>query len=157
MRAATNTLDQLLIEIARHREDKKLIAFTNGCFDILHAGHVSNFAFCKEHADVLVVGLNSDKSVRQLKGPSRPIINEEDRAFVLAALEDVDYVVIFDDATPLKLIEAIKPDVLLKGADWKNKNIVGQDVVEKSGGKVLFAPLVEGRSTSAIIERICKI
>lgn len=149
------TLDRLLPELARRRSKHEKIAFTNGCFDILHAGHVANFAFCREHADVLVVGLNSDASVRRLgKGDGRPVVEEKDRAEVLQALADVDYVVIFDDDTPLALIQAIKPDVLLKGADWAGKTVVGQDVVEAHGGQVLLVPLVEGRSTTGIIERI---
>jgi len=149
------TLDRLLPELARRRSRHEKIAFTNGCFDILHAGHVANFAFCKEHADVLVVGLNSDASVRRLgKGDGRPVVGEKDRAAVLQALADVDYVVIFDDDTPLALIQAIRPDVLLKGADWSDRTIVGQEVVEANGGRVLLVPLVEGRSTTAIIERI---
>ncbi|HUN81610.1 MAG TPA: D-glycero-beta-D-manno-heptose 1-phosphate adenylyltransferase [Phycisphaerae bacterium] len=151
------TVEQLLPELARRRSRHEKVAFTNGCFDLLHAGHVANFAFCKQHADVLVVGLNTDESVRRLeKGANRPIVDQAGRAAVLAALENVDYVVLFDEDTPLKLIEAIRPEVLLKGADWKDKKVVGQDVVEKNGGKVLLVPLVEGRSTSGIIERIRK-
>ena len=116
---------------------------------------MANFAFCKQHADVLIVGLNSDESVRrQNKGADRPLVTEADRAAILAALENVDYVVLFSEDTTLHLIEAIRPDVLLKGADWKDKKVVGQDVVEKSGGKVILAPLLEGRSTSALVERI---
>lgn len=151
------TLDQLLPELARRRTKHEKIAFTNGCFDILHAGHVSNFAFCKSHADVLVVGLNSDKSVQSLeKGKNRPIVPQEDRAAVLAALADIDYVVIFDETTPQALIERLAPDVLLKGSDWEGKTIAGQEFVEKRGGKVVLAPLLDGRSTSAIIDRIRK-
>ncbi|MBN2562329.1 MAG: bifunctional heptose 7-phosphate kinase/heptose 1-phosphate adenyltransferase [Phycisphaerae bacterium] len=147
--------DQLLPELDRRRGRGETVAFTNGCFDILHAGHVANFAFCKQHADVLVVGLNSDASVkRQAKGAGRPIINQEDRAAVLAALADVDYVIVFDDDTPLALIQAVRPDVLVKGRDWEGKTVVGQECVEESGGKVLLAPLVEGRSTTAILDLI---
>jgi D-beta-D-heptose 7-phosphate kinase/D-beta-D-heptose 1-phosphate adenosyltransferase len=150
------TLDQLLPELTRRRRGRhESVAFTNGCFDLLHAGHVANFSFCKQHADVLVVGLNTDASVkRQAKGVDRPIVNQDDRAAVLAALADVDYVVLFDDDTPGTLIEAIRPDVLVKGQDWEGRTIVGQDSVEKNGGKVLLTPLVEGRSTSAIVDRI---
>ncbi|HKQ48990.1 MAG TPA: D-glycero-beta-D-manno-heptose 1-phosphate adenylyltransferase [Phycisphaerae bacterium] len=149
------TLDHLLPELARRRARHEKIAFTNGCFDLLHAGHVANFAFCKQHADLLVVGLNSDASVRRLgKGDGRPIVAQDDRAAVLAALADVDYVVLFDDDTPAKLIEAVRPDILLKGADWSGKTVAGQEFVEKYGGKVLLAPLLEGRSTTDIIKRI---
>ncbi len=152
------TLEQLLPELARRRAKHESIAFTNGCFDLVHAGHVANFAFCKQHADLLVVGLNSDRSVRSLdKGGNRPVVCQDDRAAVLAALADVDYVVIFDEPTPQKLIEAVRPDVLLKGGDWSGKPIAGQEFVEKSGGKVLFVPLLEGRSTTDLIERIRKM
>jgi len=148
-------LDQLVPELARRRSRHEKIAFTNGCFDLLHAGHVANFAFCKQHADVLVVGLNSDASVKRLsKGSDRPIVAEKDRATVLAALEDVDYVVFFDEDTPQKLIESVQPDVLLKGQDWQGKAVVGQAFVESTGGKVLLVPLLPGRSTTALIERI---
>lgn len=151
------TLDELLPELARRRHRGETVSFTNGCFDILHAGHVANFAFCKQQADLLVVGLNSDASVQsQAKGPGRPIMPEEDRARVLAALQDIDYVVIFDEPTPQMLIEDVLPDVLIKGQDWQGKTVVGQDVVEANGGKVVFAPLVEGRSTTDIIERVLK-
>ncbi len=147
-------LNELLPELNRRRQSEK-VAFTNGCFDLLHAGHVGNFAFCKEHADILVVGLNSDDSVRrQAKGEDRPIVPQDDRAAVLAALANVDYVVLFEEETPLALIEAIVPDVLIKGRDWEGKTVVGQDVVEKNGGKVLLAPLLKGRGTTDIIRRI---
>jgi len=149
------TLDQLLPELSRRRQRREKVAFTNGCFDLLHAGHVANFTFCKKHADILVVGMNSDASVRRLsKGPGRPVVPQDDRAAVLAALADVDYVVIFNEDTPAALIEAIKPDVLVKGRDWEGKTVVGQDVVERGGGQVLLAPLLEGRSTTDIVDRI---
>jgi D-beta-D-heptose 7-phosphate kinase / D-beta-D-heptose 1-phosphate adenosyltransferase len=149
------TLDQLLPELQRRRQRRETVVFTNGCFDLLHRGHVSNLGFCKRQADILVVGLNSDDSVRrQAKGSDRPIMRQDDRAAVLAALADVDYVVMFDEDTPHRVIEAVRPDVLVKGSDWQGKTVVGQDVVERFGGKVVLAPLVEGLSTSAIIERI---
>jgi D-beta-D-heptose 7-phosphate kinase/D-beta-D-heptose 1-phosphate adenosyltransferase len=149
------TLKQLLPELTRRRTCRETIAFTNGCFDIIHAGHVANFGFCKQQAEVLVVGLNSDASARrQSKGADRPIVKQEDRAAVLAGLADVDYVVMFDEDTPETLIEAIRPEILVKGQDWQGKTIVGREVVEQHGGKVLLAPLVEGRSTTAIIDRI---
>jgi len=148
-------VDPLLPELVRRRATGATIAFTNGCFDILHAGHAATFAFCKAHADVLVVGLNSDDSVRrQQKDSNRPIVGQDDRATLLSALSDIDYVVIFDDDTPLSLIEAIKPDVLVKGRDWEDKAVVGRAVVESNGGKVLFVPMVEGLSTTELINRI---
>lgn len=149
------TVEQLLPELTRRKALHEKVAFTNGCFDLVHAGHVANFAFCKQHADILVVGLNSDASVRALeKGDGRPIVGQEDRAAVLAALADVDYVVLFDEPTPQKLIEAVRPDVLLKGADWKGKEVVGQKFVEAAGGKMLLVPMLEGRSTTGLIEKI---
>ncbi|MFQ5430423.1 MAG: PfkB family carbohydrate kinase [Phycisphaerae bacterium] len=149
------SMDQLLPELTRRRTSGEKVAFTNGCFDLIHAGHVATFAFCKEHADILVVGLNSDASVRRLgKGDDRPVVDQDGRAAVLAAMADVDYIVLFDDETPRALIEAIRPDVLVKGQDWEGRPIVGREIVEGCGGRVLLAPLVEGLGTSRIIERI---
>ncbi len=149
------TLEALLPELTRRRSQGDTIAFTNGCFDLLHLGHVRGFAFCRRHADILVVGLNSDASVRRLdKGTDRPFVAQDDRAAVLAALADVDYVVLFDDDTPESLIKAIRPDVLVKGADYADRLIVGRTVVESYGGRVELAPLVEGRGTSNLIRRI---
>jgi D-beta-D-heptose 7-phosphate kinase/D-beta-D-heptose 1-phosphate adenosyltransferase len=128
----------------------KLLVFTNGCFDILHTGHVSYLEFARDQGDALVVGLNSDESVRRNKGPNRPINSEQDRARVLASLRAVDYVVVFDDDEPRPLIEAILPDVLVKGRDWAHY-VSGRDVVEAHGGKVVLADLVEGRSTTSTI------
>lgn len=148
-------LEQLLPELARRRAAGETIAFTNGCFDLIHAGHVATFAHCKAHADLLVLGLNSDASIRRLgKGADRPIVGERDRAAVLSAMADVDYIVLFEEDTPLRLIEAIRPDVLVKGRDWESKTIVGQACVEAHGGRVLLTPMVEGLGTSRIIERI---
>lgn len=130
------------------------VVFTNGCFDILHAGHVTYLHFCKSQGDVVVVGLNSDASVRrQNKAPDRPINSEDDRARVLAALADVDFVTIFDETTPEKLIRALKPDVLVKGEDWKGKQVAGAEFVEVHGGRVAFAPLLAGRSTTKTLEK----
>jgi D-beta-D-heptose 7-phosphate kinase/D-beta-D-heptose 1-phosphate adenosyltransferase len=135
------------------RRKGKKIAFTNGCFDLLHVGHVKLFQFARAHADLLVVGLNSDRSVRELKGPGRPLVGEEDRAHVLAALAAVDHVIVFDEPTPLRMIEAIVPDVLVKAEDYRTKAVVGRSVVEAAGGKVLLAPLVGGVSTTDILRR----
>lgn len=133
-------------------EGRKVV-FTNGCFDILHRGHVTYLEFARAQGDALIVGVNSDASVRRLKGPSRPVHGEDDRAFVLGALRAVDAVVIFADDTPYELISQILPHVLVKGADWAH-NVVGRDVVEAHGGRVVLADMVEGRSTTGTIERI---
>ncbi len=136
------------------RCDKKTVGFTNGCFDILHAGHVSYLKKTKELSDVLILGLNSDNSIRRIKGENRPINSEVDRAVVIAALESVDFVVIFDDDTPQKLIELIKPDILIKGADWKHKKVAGCDFVKRYGGRCEFVEFLNNRSTTNIIDKI---
>ncbi len=129
------------------------VVFTNGVFDILHAGHVTYLAEARALGDVLVLGLNTDASVRRLKGPERPINNENDRATVVAALRAVDHVVLFDDDTPIRVITALLPDVLVKGGDYTRDTIVGADEVEANGGRVVTIPLLEGRSTTNIINR----
>ncbi|MBI5888370.1 MAG: D-glycero-beta-D-manno-heptose 1-phosphate adenylyltransferase [Deltaproteobacteria bacterium] len=136
---------------------KKKVVFTNGCFDIIHAGHVRYLSRAKSLGDILVVGLNSDSSVREIKGEKRPIVPEKERAEVMAALSFVDYVIIFKETTPVKLISAIKPDVLVKGADWAASAIAGADVVKKHGGKIRRITLVKGRSTTNIIKRILEL
>lgn len=133
------------------------VVFTNGCFDILHAGHVDLLARAGQTGDKLVVGLNSDASVRRLgKSPERPVNPQEQRAYVLAHLESTDLVVIFDQDTPLELIEALQPDVLIKGGDWPVDKIVGAEIVTKRGGRVLSLPLLQNFSTTAIIEKLSK-
>jgi len=129
------------------------LAFTNGCFDILHAGHVAYLEFARAQADALIVGLNSDASVRRSKGPSRPVNTERDRAYVLGGLRSVDAIVIFDEDEPRDLIAEILPDVLIKGKDWAHY-VSGRDIVEARGGRVVLADLVEGRSTTATIKKI---
>jgi D-beta-D-heptose 7-phosphate kinase/D-beta-D-heptose 1-phosphate adenosyltransferase len=129
------------------------VVFTNGVFDILHAGHVTYLEEARALGDVLVVGLNSDDSVRRLKGPTRPVNTQEDRARVLGALRCVDHVIVFDDDTPLAVITALIPDVLVKGGDYTRDTVVGADVVEHYGGSVVIIPLLEGRSTTSIIAR----
>jgi rfaE bifunctional protein nucleotidyltransferase chain/domain len=129
------------------------LVFTNGCFDILHPGHVDLLARARALGDGLLVGLNSDASVRRLKGPARPLNPEDQRAFVLAHLASVDFVVLFAEDTPLELITAVRPQVLVKGGDWTKERIVGRDVVEADGGRVLSLPLLPGFSTTAVIER----
>ena len=148
------TMEQLLIELDYHRASGRKIVFTNGCFDLIHLGHVKYFRFAKAQGDLLVVGINTDNSIRRLKGDKRPIICEDDRVSVLEELESIDYLIRFDDDTPADLIKQIRPDVLVKGADYKKEQVVGWDFVESYGGKVALAPLIEGRSTSAVIQRI---
>lgn len=138
------------------RKEGKTIVFTNGCFDILHVGHTRYLNEAKKTGDVFVLGLNSDSSVRALKGENRPINSEADRAYVLASLAAVDYVTIFSEETPLKLIEYLKPDIIVKGGDWKQEDVVGGDVVKKWGGKVLIMPETEGASSTNMIDKIVK-
>ena len=147
-------LDALLSRIATWRAAGQRIAFTNGCFDLLHAGHVTYLEQARKLGDRLVLGLNTDRSVSALKGPSRPVIHEQDRARVLAALEAIDAVILFDEDTPLGLIKAIKPDVLVKGDDYTEDQVVGATEVKSWGGKVALIPVVPGRSTSGIIEKL---
>lgn len=145
------------VEFARecHRRNGKVV-WTNGCFDIFHIGHYEYLLFSKRQGDILIVGLNSDASVRRLKGPDRPITSEGERARILAALDVVDAVVIFDGDTPIEEIKAIRPDVLVKGGDYTEDNVIGADVVKAYGGRVALAPIVEGASTTGIVERILK-
>ncbi|MBU4420064.1 MAG: D-glycero-beta-D-manno-heptose 1-phosphate adenylyltransferase [Proteobacteria bacterium] len=150
-------LKDLLEKLSRFRKQGKKIVFTNGCFDIMHVGHVRYLAAAKAKGEILVVGLNSDKSVNTIKGEKKPIICEDQRAEVLAGLWCVDYVTIFDEADPLKLIQAIKPDVLVKGADWPEEKIIGADFVKNNGGQVVRVPLVPEISTSSIIQKILKM
>jgi D-beta-D-heptose 7-phosphate kinase/D-beta-D-heptose 1-phosphate adenosyltransferase len=144
----------LLTELDRRRKSGQKVAFTNGCFDVLHAGHVQYLAEARRQADCLVVGLNSDASIRRLKGPTRPLNGVEARALVLAGLQDVDYVTIFADSTPLSLIEAVRPDVLVKGSDYRKSEVVGAEFVESLGGRVHLAEIRDGFSTTGLIERM---
>ncbi len=137
-----------------HRSAGETVVFTNGCFDILHPGHVAYLDFARSQGDVLVVGLNSDKSVKMLKGKDRPVLPEIDRACLLGALESVTHIVLFDEDTPANLVEEVRPDVLVKGEDWREKGVVGREFVESYGGRVVLARIVEGHSTSDIIDRI---
>lgn len=141
----------------RKKKNPPKVVFTNGCFDIIHAGHVRYLGKAKSLGDILVVGLNSDSSVRQIKGEKRPIVPEKERAEVMAALSFVDYVVIFKETTPTKLITHIKPDILVKGADWAAKDIAGADIVRKNNGKIKRITLVKGRSTTNIIKMILEL
>lgn len=135
----------------------KKVVFTNGCFDILHKGHVAYLQKAKKLGDVLVVGMNSNASVRRLKGSDRPVNSEKDRAFVLSALGCVDKVVIFSEDTPERLIRALRPDVLVKGGDWKKEDVIGAPFVESYGGKVRILPFVKGFSTTGLLEKIQKL
>jgi len=145
-------------KIARNLKRKgKKIVFTNGCFDILHFGHVKYLEKCKRLGDFLVIGLNSDSSVKKIKGKKRPVTGERERAVVLSSLEAVDFVTLFNETTPENLIKAIAPDVLAKGGDWKIKDIIGGNFVKKNGGRVVSIPFVKGYSSSHIINRIRNI
>ncbi|VEN72975.1 D-glycero-beta-D-manno-heptose 1-phosphate adenylyltransferase [Candidatus Desulfarcum epimagneticum] len=152
------TLDReaLARAVAGLKKQKKRIVFTNGCFDIVHSGHVACLEAARSLGDVLVAGLNSDASVREIKGPERPIVPLEHRSRVMAALACVDFVTAFDEPDPWNLINAVRPDVLVKGGDWAPNAIVGADIMEKTGGKTLSIPLVPGMSTSFIIDKILK-
>jgi D-beta-D-heptose 7-phosphate kinase/D-beta-D-heptose 1-phosphate adenosyltransferase len=149
-------LKDLVQKINALRESGQSIVFTNGCFDILHVGHVRYLAAARAEGDVLVMGLNSDESVRSIKPANRPIVNQDQRAEVLASLECVDYITVFDEPDPLNLIRALKPDVLVKGADWQEEDIIGTDVVRAGGGRVVRVAVVPGISTSQVIHRIAK-
>ncbi len=148
------TVARLTGELERRRSAGHQIVFTNGCFDLLHAGHVRYLSTARSKGDLLVVGMNSDASVRIIKGPKRPIVKEHQRAEVLAGLGCVDYVVIFDEPDPLQLIQALKPHVLVKGGDWPEDEIIGADFVKSTGGSVQRIALVPGASTSDIIQTI---
>jgi D-beta-D-heptose 7-phosphate kinase/D-beta-D-heptose 1-phosphate adenosyltransferase len=146
--------DALLAELQVRCGLGQRVAFTNGCFDVLHAGHVQYLREARAQADLLVVGINHDAGVRALKGPDRPIHSVEARALVLAALEAVDYVVVFEETTPLELIHAIRPDVLVKGADYRHEEVIGAEYVESYGGRVHLAALREGYSTTRLLQRL---
>ena len=146
--------EDLLSRLSQNRLAGKTIVFTNGCFDILHKGHIQYLYDASAFGDFLIVGLNSDASVSRLKGDRRPVQDEESRSSVLASLFFVDYIVLFEEDTPIKLISHIKPDVLIKGGDYRAEEIVGYDVVSNSGGKVIILPFLEGYSTSTIIDKL---
>jgi rfaE bifunctional protein nucleotidyltransferase chain/domain len=143
--------------VAMLRQAQKTIVFTNGVFDLLHPGHVRYLEVARSLGDALILGLNSDVSVRRNKGPARPITPERERAEVLAALSSVDAVVIFDEDTPAAIVEALQPDVLVKGADWPADQIVGREVVEARGGRVVLVPVEQGHSTTSVVERVRRL
>jgi len=148
------TLEQLDAQLAARRGAGQRIVMTNGCFDLLHPGHVASLEAASSHGDCLVVGLNSDKSVHKLKGPGRPIVAERGRATMLAALQCVDYVVLFDDASVAGLVEHILPDVLVKSAQYALEEVVGREAVEAAGGQVVLTPMAEDYSTTQLLEKI---
>ena len=151
------SIESKIISTGRWQELRgqfRKVVFTNGCFDVLHRGHVTYLAQARDLGDCLVVGLNSDTSVKRLKGESRPVNNEKDRAFVLAALSSISYIILFEEDTPKELIERVQPDILVKGGDYQIKNIVGADFVQKNGGQVLTIPFVDGYSSTKTIQAL---
>jgi D-beta-D-heptose 7-phosphate kinase/D-beta-D-heptose 1-phosphate adenosyltransferase len=136
------------------KKEGKSIVFTNGCFDILHRGHVEYLESAKKMGDILIVGVNDDNSVRRIKGDPRPVVEEDDRVLIIAALSSVDFVTLFSEDTPLELIRSLVPDILVKGADWPMDKVIGKDIVEAAGGTVKTIPFISNRSTSAIIQKI---
>jgi len=151
---AVLTLEEIILRFGREKRNGKRVVFTNGCFDLLHPGHIESLETARALGDVLIVGINSDESVHKLKGAGRPVIPAEERAEILASLECVDAVLIFEELTPQKVIAALLPDVLVKGGDWPGNQIVGREEVEGAGGKVVRVDVVEGYSTSEILKRI---
>jgi len=148
------TLHEAILRFGPGKRNGRTVVFTNGCFDLLHPGHIETLEKARRLGDALIVGINSDRSVRAMKGAGRPVVPERERAEVLLALECVDGVVVFDDETPRETIRALLPDVLVKGGDWASDQIVGREEVEAAGGTVVSVPLVAGFSTSAIVEKI---
>ena len=151
------TWEVLQQEVERLRGMGKKIAFTNGCFDILHVGHVRYLREARRTGDCLILALNSDASVRAIKGEQRPLVPEAERAEVVAALECVDYVTLFPETTPLRLIERLRPDILVKGADWREEAVVGREAVLSWGGRVVLSPLVDGVSTTNIVAKVLQV
>ena len=148
------TLGEIKKTVARLKKKKRKIVFTNGCFDILHYGHIKYLEKCKRLGDVLIIGLNSNLSVKKIKGKGRPIMGQKERASILSALEFVDYITIFDEKTPKTLIKEITPGILAKGGNWRKTDIVGRSHVERHGGRVVTIPFVKGYSTTSILARI---
>ena len=150
------TLDELTSIATQARTEGKIVVFTNGCFDLLHRGHVHLLREAKAAGDLLIVAVNSDRSVKAIKGPTRPVTSETDRIELIAAMEMVDYAILFDEPDPYSLIAAIKPSVLAKGGDWSADKIIGAEIVEREGGRVVVIPYIKGYSTTEIIERMRK-
>ncbi len=148
------SLKDLLPELKSLRSDGLSVAFTNGCFDIIHRGHIEYLYKASEMADILIIGMNSDDSVRRLKGPARPLQDQESRSLILASLYFVDFIILFSEDTPYNLISKVEPDVLVKGGDYKAEDIVGYDIVRKKGGQIITIPLTKGYSSSSIIRKL---
>ena len=148
------TLHEAILRFGRPKRNAQRVVFTNGCFDLLHPGHIETLEKARSLGDALIVGVNSDRSVREMKGQGRPITPERERAEVLAALACVDGVVIFDEPTPREIVAALLPDVLVKGGDWASDQIIGREETEAAGGKVVSVPVLTGYSTSAMVEKI---
>ena len=157
MSAGILSLHDAILRFGREKRNGRSVVFTNGCFDLLHPGHIETLEKARGLGDVLIVGVNSDRSVRAVKGAGRPIVPERERVEVLAALECVDAVVIFDEPTPREIVAALLPDILVKGGDWAGDQIVGREEVEAAGGRVVSVPVVAGYSTSAMVEKIRKL
>jgi rfaE bifunctional protein nucleotidyltransferase chain/domain len=150
------SVEELKAVVSGAKTQGKKVVFTNGCFDLLHRGHLHLLREAKKLGDILIVAINNDLSVKKIKGPKRPILPEVDRAELIGALEMVDYVTLFDEADPYRLIKELRPNVLVKGGDWTRERIIGGDVVEKEGGRVVAVPYLEGYSTTQMIERMCR-
>jgi rfaE bifunctional protein nucleotidyltransferase chain/domain len=148
------SLEEIKAIVVEARNKRKKVAFTNGCFDLLHRGHVHVLREARACGDVLIVGINSDESVKQIKGPTRPVLPESDRCELVGAMEMVDFVILFNEPDPYNLIAAIRPDVLVKGGDWNSEKIIGANLVQEAGGRVVVGPYIKGFSTTEIIERI---
>jgi rfaE bifunctional protein nucleotidyltransferase chain/domain len=154
LNSAILTLEQAILRFGREKRNGRRVVFTNGCFDLLHPGHIHTLEQARQLGDVLIVGINSDASVRRLKGSGRPVMAERERAEILAALECVDAVVLFDEPTPREVIARLLPDVLVKGGDWAGDQIVGRQEVEAAGGRVVSVPVIAGYSTTEILRKI---
>jgi rfaE bifunctional protein nucleotidyltransferase chain/domain len=148
--------NKLIVQIKKWHDQHKIVVFTNGCFDLIHRGHVEYLSQAKNFGDLLLVGINSDKSVRRLKGKNRPFVRENDRAYILSQLIPVDYVYVFNEDNPYDLIKLVEPNILIKGSDYSLNEIIGRDLVEKNGGRVITIPLIEGKSTTDLIKKIQK-
>lgn len=157
MSAGVLTLHEAILQFGREKRNGRRVVFTNGCFDLLHPGHIETLEKARGMGDVLIVGINSDRSVREMKGKGRPVLPERERAEILAGFECVDAVVVFDEPTPREIIAKLLPDVLVKGGDWASDRIVGREEVEAVGGKVVSIPLVGGYSTTAMLDKIQKL
>lgn len=154
MHSAVLTLEETILRFAREKRNGRKVVFTNGCFDLLHPGHIRSLEAARSFGDVLIVGINSDASVRALKGPGRPVIPQDERAEILVSLECVDAVLIFDEPTPQKVIAKLLPDVLVKGGDWPDDQIIGREEVEAAGGRVERVDILDSYSTSSILYKI---